>query len=322
MATPPVLCLGILVCDLFVPPLERLPAAGELVACDDFLVQPGGCAANSAIALAKLGVRATVAGCVGDDIFGDFVERDLRSRGIDTGAIRHAPGYGTSKTVIVPVVGEDRRFIHTFGANAAVTANDIPQETLAAAKVIYVGGYLVLPSLRQDELAERFREAKAHGAKIVLDVIAPANRTLSLDDVRELLPAVDYFVPNDDEALALTGESDPRRQAELFLEHGAGAVVITMGEKGAFAHSGREAFAVPAPPVAVVEPSGAGDGFDAGLIVAILEGWELERAVRFASVIGGSACTALGCWAGIYSREQAEAFLVEHPTWAPEAAPA
>lgn len=322
MPAAPVLCLGILVADLFVPPLERLPAAGEIVATDDFLVQPGGCAANSAIALAKLGVRATVAGCVGDDIFGDFVEGDLRSRGIDTGAVRHAAGYGTSKTVIVPVVGEDRRFVHTFGANAAVTAADIPQEALATAEVVSVGGYLVLPSLRQDELAERFRQARGHGATVVLDVIAPANRSLSLDDVGELLPLVDYFLPNDDEARALTGDADPRRQAEMFLDRGAGAVVITMGERGAFAHNGRQAFAVPAPPVPVVEPSGAGDAFDAGLIVAILQGWDFARAVRFASVIGGSACTALGCSAGVFTREQADRFLDEHPSWAHATVPA
>jgi sugar/nucleoside kinase (ribokinase family) len=309
----PALCVGILVADVFVPPLERLPAAGELIATEDFLLQPGGCAANTAIALGRLGVHAAVCGRVGDDLLGDFVENDLRSRGLDTSGVRHTEGYGTSKTVIVPVVGEDRRFIHTFGANATLTAGDIEPVALAAAEVLYVGGYLILPSLREDELAERLRDARARGTAIVLDVAVPAGQKLAADAARTLLPLADYFVPNSDEAFALTGESDPRRQAESFVEHGANTVVIKLGDHGAYVRSGDESFEVVAPPVDVVEPSGAGDAFAAGLMLGILEGWELERSVRFASVIGGSACTALGCWAGVFTRAEAEAFLAAHP---------
>jgi sugar/nucleoside kinase (ribokinase family) len=73
--------------------------------------------------------------------------------------------------------------------------------------------------------------------------------------------------------------------------------------------TGDAAFDVPAPAVEVVEPSGAGDAFAAGLIAALLEGRELERAVRFASIVGASACTALGCWAGVLTRAEAEALL-------------
>ena len=313
MPNAPVLCVGILVADLFVPPLEQLPAAGELVATGDFLLQPGGCAANSAIALRRLDVPVAVCGCVGDDLFGDYLEADLASRGIDTGLVSRAIGHGTSKTVIIPLVGEDRRFIHTFGANAALRAEDIAVAALEAAQVVYVGGYLVLPSLRKDELAERFRLARASGTTIVLDVVAPAGQKLSLDEVCVLLPLTDYFLPNEDEARALTGERDPYRQAGRFLDAGARAVVIKMGARGALVRTSDGAFEVPAPPVDVVEPSGAGDAFAAGLVLGILEGWDLERQVRFASVLGGSACTALGCWAGVFTRDEAEAFLGEHP---------
>ena len=117
-ATGGVVCIGILVADLFVPPLAHLPAAGELVTTDDFLVAPGGCAANSAVALGRLGVPVAVCGRVGDDVFGELVVRDLRGRGIDTRAVAVTEATSTSKTVIVPVTGEDRRYIHTVGANA------------------------------------------------------------------------------------------------------------------------------------------------------------------------------------------------------------
>jgi sugar/nucleoside kinase (ribokinase family) len=306
---PAVLCIGVLVADVFVPPLERLPDAGELVATDDFLIQPGGCAANVAIGLGTLGVRAGVCGRVGDDLFGEFVERDLRLRGIDTSGVLSSPGLGTSKTVILPVAGEDRRYLHTFGANAALTAADVEAAALDAAAVVYVGGYLILPGLREAELGLRLQAARARGTTVVLDVAAPAGRDPSLDAVGTLLPLADYFVPNIDEARVLTGETDPSRQADRLAEHGARNVLIKLGERGAYVRSGGRSFTVDAPHVRVVEPSGAGDAFAAGLIVGILEGWDLERTVRFANVTGASACTALGSWGGVCTRSEAEAFL-------------
>jgi sugar/nucleoside kinase (ribokinase family) len=311
--SPRVLCVGILVADVFLPLLERMPAAGELVVTDDFLIQPGGCAANVAIALGKLGILPRVCGRIGDDAFGELVERELRVRGIDTTGILPTPAQGTSKTVIVPIAGEDRRFIHTFGANAALTAGDIGAAALDTAEVVYIGGYLILPGLHEQELAPRLREARARGTTVVLDVAAPAGKEPTLEGVSTLLPLTDYFVPNVDEARALTGESEPPRQAERLIEHGAQRVLIKLGSQGVYIRDGNTTFEMAAPPVSVVEPSGAGDAFAAGLILGILEGWELERMVRFASVIGASACTALGCSAGVFTRLEAEAFLAAHP---------
>ncbi len=308
----PVVCAGIVVADVFVPPLERLPEAGELVTTDDFVVETGGCAANAAIALARLGVRAAVVAKVGDDHFGAFVEDELSAAGLDVAGICRVAGLGTSKTVIIPVSGEDRRFIHTFGANAALCAADLAPALAAAPDVLYLGGFLVLPALRQDELAAQLRLARQAGTRVVFDVVAPAGRALSLDDVAGVLPEVDYFVPNDDEAAALTGESDPRRQAERLLELGAGTVIVTLGERGLIAAGRDETFELPAPHVDFVEPSGAGDAFAAGLVYGLLQGWPLRRLLEFASVIGASACTHLGCTAGLLTRAEADAFLKNH----------
>ncbi len=181
------------------------------------------------------------------------------------------------------------------------------------AEVIYIGGYWILPSLHEGELAPRLAAARARGAKVILDVVAPAGRQPSLEAASRLLPHVDYFVPNGDEAHALTRESDPRRQADLLVEHGARTVMIKLGERGIYVRSGTESFELDAPAITVVEPSGAGDGFAAGLAVGLLEGWDLIQTVRFASVVGASACTALGCAAGIFGRAEADEFLSAHP---------
>jgi sugar/nucleoside kinase (ribokinase family) len=143
----------------------------------------------------------------------------------------------------------------------------------------------------------------------VLDVAAPAGREPSLDAVGTLLPLADYFVPNIDEARVLTGEREPSRQADRLVEYGAQNVLIKLGERGTYVRSEGRSLTLEAPHVSVVEPSGAGDAFAAGLIVGILEDWEIERTVRFANVTGASACRALGSWGGVFTRGEAEAFL-------------
>ena len=313
MEAAPVLCLGILVADIVVPPMERLPAAGELMATDDFLVQPGGCAANVALDLRTLGVPSAVCGRVGDDLFGELLIRDLRERGVGIDGVMSTAGLRTSTTVILPVIGEDRRYVHSFGANAEFSAEDIPQAALVEADVVYVGGYLMLPSMQQRSLAEKLHRARAHGTVVVLDVAVPAGSAASLDALDTLLPLADYFVPNIDEARAITGESEPRRQAQRLMACGAQRVLIKLGDRGTYVCSGDGSFEMPASQVNAVEPSGAGDAFAAGLIVGIRERWALESMVRFANIVGSSACTALGAWNGVFSRDQADAYLSKHP---------
>ena len=215
---PHVVCAGILVADVFVPPLECLPEPGELIATGEFLLEPGGCASNTAIGLRRQGLDVSIVGCVGDDAFGERVERDLRGHGIDTSGIRRVDT-GTSMTVIVPVIGEDRRYIHTFGANAALCAGDLdladarrpPTRSTSA-------GYLLLPGLRGPALAERLAAARG---RVVLTVAVPEGAAVSAEDVTSVLPHLDWFVANEHEAAVLTGEREPERQAEWLCEHGA-----------------------------------------------------------------------------------------------------
>ena len=128
------LCAGILVADLVIPPLPELPAPGELTASEDFLLAPGGCAANVAISLAKLGIWSAVSGRVGADFFGEFLQNELHAFGVDTSGLRRSADRGTSKTVVLPVAGQDRRFVHSFGANADFTIEDVDRvpEALSA----------------------------------------------------------------------------------------------------------------------------------------------------------------------------------------------
>jgi sugar/nucleoside kinase (ribokinase family) len=307
-----VLCAGILVADLFVPPLPRLPAAGELLKVDGMLLDTGGCAANVATDLARLGVRAAVAGTVGSDAFGRFVRDDLAAKGLaDVSSIRVSPTLPTSQTVILPVRGDDRRFIHSLGANAAFRVEDIDMDMLSRCRVLYVGGYFILPGVDAAGLARLLRGARERGVRTVLDV-AGVDPVGGMAKLAPALPYADVFLPNDDEAALLVGPGDPLAQARAFVAAGAGTAVVTMGGRGCVVATADRAWRAGAYSVEVVDASGSGDAFDAGFITGMLEGWPIERTVPFAAAVGGSCCTRLGCTAGVFTRPQADEWVSGH----------
>jgi sugar/nucleoside kinase (ribokinase family) len=316
MSGADVVCAGVLVADVFVPPLARLPHAGELMVTDDFHIDTGGCAANTATCLGKLGVSCAVTGVVGTDIYGDFVHEDLGAKGVDTRALRRTDEAATSKTVILPVRGEDRRYIHTFGANANFRVADIPHDLVGAARAFCVGGYLILPGFDPVELAALLSFAQSQGVCTILDVVVtedagPGTGTGNRDwaALTPVLPQVDFFTPNDDEAQQLTGETDPVRQAQRLKEAGCGTVIVTMGEGGAVLADGNDVICIEGFAVDVVDGSGAGDAFAAGLIAGVVQGRDTKQALRLASAVGASACTRLGCTTGVFTAAEADAFL-------------
>jgi len=303
-----VLCAGIIVADHVSSPIPRLPAAGELVLADQLLLTIGGCAANVAVDLVKLGVPARVAGCVGADVFGRVVADMLRERGVDVSLLRVREGVDTSQTLIVNVAGEDRRFIHTFGANADFAAADVPAD---AGGVLYLGGYLILPKMEPAGLASAFAAARARGTKTVLDVVTPGPADY-LPMLAPVLPHVDVFLPNDHEALLITGEADPVKQAERFRAMGARTVIITRGERGSVLITDGLRLRAGSFPMPFVDGTGGGDAFAAGYMAGMLAGLEPEGCLRLASAVGASCVRAIGTTAGVFTLPEADEFLSRH----------
>jgi sugar/nucleoside kinase (ribokinase family) len=222
-----------------------------------------------------------------------------------------SPGSDTSQTLIINVAGQDRRFIHTFGANADFRAADIPRERVRASKVLYLGGYLLMGGVQPEELAEVFAAARRAGAKTVLDVVTPGPGDY-LPRLRPLLPEVDVFLPNNHEAELITGESGPLRQAEAFRRLGARTAIVTLGGEGAVlvGEGGRlraGCFRVP-----FVDGSGGGDAFAAGYIDGLLRGLDAAGCLTRASAVGASCVRAVGTTTGVFTRDECDAFLREH----------
>jgi sugar/nucleoside kinase (ribokinase family) len=306
-----VLCAGILVADHICTPISHMPAAGELILADRLLLTLGGCAANVAVGLAKMGVSAAVVGRVGGDVFGRVVADLLREAKVDAAAVTVTPDVDTSQTLIVNVKGQDRRFIHTFGANAWFRPADIPAEAIAHCKVLYLGGYFIMEKVTQEELIPVFAAARRAGARTVLDVVTPGPASY-LPRLEKLLPYVDVFLPNDHEAQLITGESDPVRQAERFHALGAKTTIVTLGDRGAILVSDNVRLRSGTFKVDFVDGSGGGDAFAAGYIDGLLRGMDEAGCLRVASALGASCVRSIGTTTGIFTRAECDAFLREN----------
>lgn len=305
-------CAGILVADMFCGPIAALPEPGELLAVDDMKLSAGGCAANVAIGLARQGIDVEVSGCVGNDASAGILIAELEGAGVGCHHVVRSDEKPTSKTVILLAEGEDRRYLHAFGANGAFRVGDIDPAWVGSLQVFYVGGLFALPGFELGELARLLETCRRSGVVTVVDVVVPKDRDVAgaLDG---MLPHIDYFLPNEDEGRALTGAAEPFEQIERLQAKGARTVIVTRGPMGASAASGGRAFQAAAHRFDAVDPSGSGDAFTAGIITGIVRGWDLPSMLRYGAALGASAARAVGTTTSVFRGKEAETFLAAHP---------
>jgi sugar/nucleoside kinase (ribokinase family) len=235
----------------------------------------------------------------------------LESGGVGAGQVARSEALPSSQTVILLVKGEDRRFVHVFGANREFSVAHIDRDWVAGLDVFYLGGLFVMPGLEPDALADLLAFCRSRKVVTVVDVVVPQDQS-SFQGFESALPHIDYFLPNEDEAQRLTGRDDPDDQIRAFRKLGAHTVIVTCGENGAVAfHDGKllksGIFAVE-----VVDPSGSGDAFTAGAISGIARGWEMPRVLSYGAALGSSATRAVGCTDSVFDRREAESFLESH----------
>jgi len=304
-------CAGMLVEDTFCGPFKALPPEGQLLELQAMPVRAGGCAANVAIDLAKQGLQVEVVGCLGRDSSAEVLLNCLKEHGVDCEQVALVGGFPTSKTVILLVEGEDRRYLHVFGSNRAFTVDHINREWLKGLSVFYLGGLCALPAVAIPELKELLLYCREHRVTTVVDVVVSQSWN-GADELRQLLPWIDYFLPNNDEARMITGESDALDQLRAFRDAGARRVVITRGSAGSVAASDGRYWKCDAFPVNCIDPSGSGDAFSAGIITGLAHGWAMPQILRYASALGASATRAVGTTEGVFTASEAEAFVASH----------
>ncbi len=309
--SPDVLSVGLVVADHVCAPVDHLPAAGELVTTADMILSIGGGASNVAVDLRKMNCSVAISAAVGDDAFGRIVREMLAEQGVDVGHLRVLSDRPTSQTLIVNVRGQDRRFIHLIGAYGEYRAEDIPLDAARQARVLYVGYFLLMPALTAEGLIPVFDEVRQAGGKVVVDIAigGPGDHAAKLE---RLLPHVDVFTPNQDEAAVILGERDPLKQAEAFHRMGAGTVIITMGQDGSVLVSKDVKLKAGSYPVEFVDGSGGGDAFCAGYIYGLIKRLPTDECLKIASALGASCVRAIGTTPGVFTEAECLDFIRRH----------
>ena len=277
---------------------QRMPVFGETLVGSDFDMGPGGKGSNQAVGVARLGARAHFAGIIGDDRLGEIAVDLFAQEGVDTTYLQRTEAMATGVGFIILNPEGENGIILDMGANELMDGAFVDQVEEQIARSDVVMSVLEIPV---EAAARAMALGKRHGVRTILN---PAPAT-ALDE--SVLQHVDYLSPNETELRILLGlpPDDPSDTVELARQlraRGVGNLIVTMGEKGALilSEDGQEEAA--AVPVDVVDTTGAGDAFNAGLAVALAEGKSLAAAVAFANRCGALACQKLGAVPGLATR--------------------
>jgi sugar/nucleoside kinase (ribokinase family) len=307
-----VLCVGIAVADVMAKAIDEIPAWDRLGTFDHIEHHIGGCAVNTGVDLVRLGATVAVSACLGRDGAGAFVRQRLVDSGVDIGGLVETDDAATSYTFVM--IGSDgrRRYLHHVGANALFTDSQVPAERLGSARLLHMGGSLLMPAMDGEPTARLLARARELGVVTSMDTAYNPNvdsRVL----IEPCLPYLDIFIPSIEEARAITGANEVGEMLAWFARHPIRVLGIKLGEEGCVIQADGETAHYPAYQVAVVDSSGAGDAFMAGFLHGQLAGWETGRCARFANATAAHCVQAIGCSAGVPRAETVEAFLAGGP---------
>lgn len=301
----PIVILGVFVADTAYR-AARQPRMGETILGESFALGPGGKGSNQAVAAARAGGDVTFITRLGQDTFADMALATWKDAGV-TPAVTHDPGsYTGAAYIFVDSATGDNAIIVAPGAASAISESDIDDH-----RALVSGAAVFVTQLEQPLPAalRALQFARECGVTTILNP-APAAPLPS-----GMLALCDFVTPNESEAEALTGLpvttiTEAEEAARALRSMGAGAAVITLGDKGALFHDGKVFVHVPAITAGpVVETTGAGDAFNGGFAVALAEGMDPVAAVRFGCATAGISVTRPGTAPSMPSRAEVDALL-------------
>ncbi len=278
--------------DLILAATDRLPDWGTEVLVRNMIIRCAGSGGNTALALAKLEIETIAIGSVGEDEYGGYILNELNGSGIKTEGIEIIKGVKTG--ICVSVVNNDgeRAFITYLGALDEFNENMVGGKYGIIEDTAYcmISGYFVMPEFTFRGHKNVMEKLKSSRIKIVFDTgWDPENwPEKSVSEIKVLLQYVDIFIPNIDEARALTGRTDIEDMCRTLYDCVPGLVIIKMGRDGAIGidkdgivrEQGRE--------VNVFDTTGAGDSFNAVVVYGLINNWNLKKILTFANLFAST----------------------------------
>ena len=303
---PTIVVLGSINMDL-VGTAPRLPSPGETVLGGDFSTAPGGKGANQAVAVARMGASVRMIGRVGNDVFGPQLLDNLKGNGVDVSGVMEDPGAASGVAMILLDASRQNRILVASGANMSC---DDTQVNAVTSALEGADALLLQCEIPAPVSLKAARVAKDMGVRVVWDP-APADGFPP-----EAYGLVDVLTPNEAEAATLAGfdvtdVASAESAGRALVARGVRAVVVKMGEHGAFYLSDSDSGYVPPFEVEAVDTVAAGDAFGAAMTCALAEGRPLAEAVRYGNAAGALAVTRPGAQEAMPSRAEVESLLMQ-----------
>lgn len=300
--------IGTAILDSVIKGFDPEPVSAAGFCAESGSINAGGEGVNGSEAAAKLGMSSALLCFLGKDQAGDLIKAELEKHGVDTGFIVRPDGHPTPVTTIFVAEDGNRRSI----TNSAHRYNFHPEqypEALRGAKAVVLGSLFRAPFNDPEVIKAVVTEAGANGSLVFADTKLPNFVKLSLDDISDSLPLIDYITPNEDEAKYYTGETEPEKMADVFLAKGVRNVIIKLGGRGCFFKNSEESMMLPAYGVDTIDATGAGDNFMAGFVSELIRGSSVKDALTFASACGAICTTAVGTGTALKDRQQVLDFV-------------
>jgi sugar/nucleoside kinase (ribokinase family) len=293
MATYDVSSVGFYVLDILGRPVTKIPDGGRADYIEEIRMTVAGTAGATAVDCAILGLKTQAVTTVGDDDMGDFLVTKMEKFGVDCRMVARDSATQTSATILPVRPNGERPALHVPGTAATFTVPDDKLDSALDARIVHLGGTGLLKRFDGEPSVALLRRAKALGRMTTFDLIQATPETFRL--VEPMLPYVDYFVPSIEEASEMAGLAEPSAVAKFYKDLGARNVLLTMGGGGVYAAPdvGHD-FWLPAHAINVVDTSGCGDSFTAGIIVGLVHDWPLKECARFATAVAAKVAMGLG----------------------------
>lgn len=285
--------VGFYVLDILGRPVSRIPEGGRADYIEEIRMTVAGTAGATGMDCAILGLKTQAVTTLGTDDMGDWFVAKLQKYGLDCGLVRRDGSVQTSSTILPVRPNGERPALHVPGTATVFRVADEDLDAALDATVVHVGGTGLLKSFDGEPTVRLLKRAKELGRITTFDLIQATPETIAF--VEPCLPYIDYFVPSIDEASEMAHEQDPAKVAAYFMSKGVKNCLLTLGGEGVYvAPQNGKPFHLPAFDIQVVDTTGCGDSFTAGIIVGIVKGWDLHQSARFASAVAAKVAMGLG----------------------------
>ncbi|HVP85010.1 MAG TPA: carbohydrate kinase family protein [Rhizomicrobium sp.] len=284
-------CVGLTTLDIAGRPIDRIPEKGGTTLIEGAALSPAGTAGGAALVAATLGIPTSVVSAVGDDAAGRLVRSEFERSGVDTSLLATHADRRTSTTILTIRSDGERPNFHALGAAMFTEITPPIVEAGRKAKFVHWGGVGGM-KLDGGPGAEFLCAAKKAGAIVTCDLIGPSGRMQA--ELERVLPHVDYFMPNVDEALFVTNTNDPAKAAACFQRMGAKTCIFKQGGRGAVRFKGGTRTDFSAHEITPLDTTSCGDSFCAGFIAALDRGFPEDDACRFAMTTAALVAQDLG----------------------------